>query len=85
MCMKQPLEWGLHEDNADCQNLYPASEPNRPHLMGHHIIMTSEAGTVLRNTPSSHTSGVVLWDAHASPLPGVTTHGDLWLLGRFGK
>ena len=47
--------------------------------------MTSEAGTVLRKTPSSHTSGVVLWDAHASPLPGVTTHGDLWLLGRFGK
>ena len=47
--------------------------------------MTSEAGTVLRNTLSSHTSGVVLWDAHASSLPGVTTHGDLWLLGRFGK
>ena len=24
MCMKQHPEWGLHEDNTDCQNLYSA-------------------------------------------------------------
>ena len=43
MCMKQPLEWGLHEDNTDCQNLYSASVQSKPpqhraHLTGalHH-------------------------------------------------
>ena len=25
MCMKQHPEWGLHEDNTDCLNLYSAS------------------------------------------------------------
>ena len=28
--MKKPLEWGLLEDNTDCQNLYPASAQLEP-------------------------------------------------------
>ena len=40
MCMKQRPEWGLHEDNTDCQTLYSASVQLEPlqHRLHLHVV-----------------------------------------------
>ena len=66
-CMKQHLEWGLHGDNTDCQNLYTASlqskhSQHRPSMKGTKSCMRSISKATNANMPpmSYHTAGTHL-------------------------